>query len=889
MDNLYLFQMLGDDPKNIQRINDTLHDIKNSLFNNLYKAQRALSGFYSVTLNFSEHRLLRHNRIVFDVNHTYVEGVQRCNFRRSKYYKREVLCDDIYSNTDVFNKGVMVFIDGVMVNNFYVYFDEDRIEVRFAKYLKHNDIPEDGMLMSTIDDLTERDVKITIIIMPICKKAVGRTTVSSITNNEYKISRYADYMNGLSYINVGDTPMLFTSVYDTSFDKTGNRYACIEYTEDGENLLIDESSLTITNGMPNAIVNVNMFFPDNFLLHKTVDNNGWFTIPIQKMPVPIEGILVFKKQTDSSKLILDHTATIDMYYPNIYRINSDHDGEYVIYVFYNPDTDLIGITHTNELHLYTSLMDGVTEYIDGTIPEYIKTYEPISMQYTIDDYTDSGIEDTLEYKIERLRGVIRDNPVLYKYYLQRYVDTYPNVFTVVSEEEYDSRLRNDTSIELPNNPVVTFDSPRYMFSMRRENNAQVFRFFIDNRAYHVTNNETMFYDDNYAYFYIPVEYINIGSHIEVQKLHKNMMSQEYVVDTSVPTKITLDPSYMATAEDLFITHNTGTIEEYIIDGFTLCFKLEDGREPQDKDIVIDGVSYRPVDDIMFERFIELYIIWDNDDLNGETISVRSDKYNIQMSGFNGTATVDLDRRINTDRRNFLIFRDGRLMSPRGIKLRYGKDYNGTHRVQALLTQEEGVEITAQHMPDKYNLVCDYADDYVKRLRIYQKYLDTNEGIYGREDNIYDKQIECSEELRNRILETGHYVDLTNLITKPLDFRWYEIYMNGLKLTEKDVIFIGAYQMIITLYDDYPDIDSFVISDMIGFIEKYVIPLPLLNPDWEQVTDEMIYEYPELMDRRNNVVFDGDTKLTMTSSILLNPDEEQGLSLSDVHVTGGDGV
>jgi hypothetical protein len=884
MDNLYLFEILRDDPKNIKRINDTLHDIKNSLFTTLYQAQRALSDFQSVTMDFSNHRPLRHNRIVFDVSHTYIEGVARCNFRRSKFYRREVLCDDIFRNTDVFTKGVLVFINGLMVTNFYVYFDEDRIEIRFARYLTYNGVPNDGMTMSTIDELTESGAKITIVIMPICKKAVGNTTTQNIINNEYKISRYAGYLNGLSYINVGDTPWLFVSILHDSYRLTGRQYICADYTEVGENLIVDEGVFAnVAN--KSRTTSIDMFFPDSFLLKKTVSNDGWFAVPIQNMPVPKENMLVFRKH--DSGLILDHTATIDMYYPNIYHINSDYDGEYIVYVFYNPDTDHIGITHTNELALYTTFIDGVTEYADDTIPEYIKTYEPVSMQYNIDDYENSGIEETLEYKIERLRAVIKENPMLYKYYLKRYVDTYPNVFDVVSDEDYTSRLRNDTSKELPNLPTVIFDSPRYMFSMRRENNAQVFRFFIDNKAYHVTNNETMFYDDNFAYFYISTEYIHVGSHIEIQKLHNNMMSQEYVVDTSVPTKITLDPLYMAAAEDLFITHNTGTIEEYITDGFTLCIKLDNNREPTPDDIVIDNVTYRPINDIIFERFTELYLIWDNDDLNGETISIRSDKYNIQMTGFDGTATVDLDRRINRDRRNFLIFRDGRLMSPKGIKLRYGNDYNGTHRVQALLTQEEGVEITAQHMPDKYNLVCDYADDYVKRLRIYQKYLDTDEAIYGREDNIYDKQIECSEELRNRILETGHYVDLTNLITKPLDFRWYEIYMNGLKLTEKDVIFIGAYQMIITLYDDYPDIDSFVISDMIGFIEKYVIPLPFLNPDWEQVTDEMIYEYPELMDRRNNVVFDGDTQLTMTSSILLNPDEELGIALSDVHVTGGD--
>ena len=246
MDNLYLFEILGDDPKNIKRINDTLHDIKNSLFTTLYQAQRALSNFHSVTMDFSNHRLLRHNRIVFDVNHTYIEGAARCNFRRSKFYRREVLCDDIFRNTDVFTKGILVFIDGLMVTNFYVYFDEDRIEIRFAKYLTYNGIPNDGMTMSTIDELTESGAKISIVIIPICKKAIGETTVRNIVVNDHTISRYADYMNGLSYIDVGDTPMLFIADHKESFNLTGTRYTCMDFVEVGDSLMIDDSTYDIS-------------------------------------------------------------------------------------------------------------------------------------------------------------------------------------------------------------------------------------------------------------------------------------------------------------------------------------------------------------------------------------------------------------------------------------------------------------------------------------------------------------------------------------------------------------------------------------------------------------------------------------------------------------------
>lgn len=882
MDNAYLFEMLNDEPGNIKRINSTLYDIKNTLYANLYKAQQALCGFYQTRIKFSSYRPLRHNRIAFDVNYTYIEGKRRCEFKRSQYYKREVFCDEIFKHPEIFNKGVMVFVDGKLTNNFYVYFKDNSLEIRFARYTKHQGTPADGMMHTAIDQYEIDDVTVSVVIMPICKKVIGAATQNTLIGDNYIVSEYADYLLSLSYTDVGRTPMLFINIATADTNISGALYDCMSYTKNNTDLILSDVTFESPHG--SSVMSVVMFYPDGILVDKVVPSDGWFSLPLQRTPIPKENILVFRKGSGSN-MVLDDRATITMYYPNIYHIESTHDGEFYIYAFYNNDTGTIGLTHANELNIYTSYMDGVIEYSDNTIPEYIKTYKPVAMEYNIGDYNESSLEP-LEYKINKLREVIKENPALYSYYLEKYVEMYPNVFTVVDEEDYASRLRTDTSQELPDKPVYTFAEERYMFSMKRENNAQIFRFFIDNKAYHVYMPNTVFYDNDYAYIYIPAEYIHVGSHIEVQKLHDNTMVKAYVVDSSVPTHIVIDDMYRTAAEDLYMTHRAGAIEEYVTTGFTICEKIPVSRRTYNTDLIIGGEVYRPVDKLSFVRYRDLYIVWDNDDLDGETILIRTDKYNIQLGGFDGLVQKELRAPINTDKRNFLSFRDGRLMAPFAIKIRYADNSNGPHVIQSLIAQDADTEVVVQHMPDKYNLECDYTDSYVKRLRIYQKYLDVNDVIEGRQDNIYDNQINSSDELMERIEASGHFVDLTNMISKPLDFRWYEIYMNGLKLTENDVKFIGPYQMVITLQDDYPDIDSFIIIDLLGFIQKYVLPLPFINPDWVQVTDEMIEEYPEVMDRRNNVVFDSDVIHSMESSILLNPDIAEGYTLSDIHVEGG---
>lgn len=875
MDNLYLFEMLNDHPNNVKMINDTLHDIKNSLYDHLYIAQRALSQFHRVDINFSKCRFLRHNRIVFDIAYTYIENENRCDFRNSKYYKKEVLCDDLFKNPDIFSRAIMVFIDGKLMNNFYVYFAEDRLEIRFARYMKTMGDIDDGMHRLAIDELIKRDTIVSIVFMPICKKATGEIPYKRLAEDNLSISRYADYLMGSSYVDVGDTPMIFMS--DSLFGNSGVgiRYNAMMFDRIEDVMTIyDKTYSHATYDLYNPQMYINILYPANIVSVKTVYTNGWFALPIKRTPIPKENILVFKKSAteNSSILEFDHTAKIEMYYPNVYRIDSDHTGEYIIYAFYNDDIEHSPLIHYNELNLYMRFMDGLPEYVDGTIPEYIKNYKPIDLEYSIDDYKSTKSE-ALEYKIQKLREVIYQNPALYSYYLKRYVEAYPNITLEINPEVYNSRLRTDTSIEMPDNPVVTFDSPRFMFSVRRSNNFQLFKFFIDRKAYYPTDDE-VFYDGEFMYIYLSTDIVRMESYIEIQKMYDSTFTKSYTVTPGVPIHVSIDKESRAAVEDLYITHNNGIIEEYITD-YRIYEKLDNTRDFRMNDTIFSGERYRPIELTSFYKYSDVYIVITDESLDGETITVRSDKRTMIFREFADERKSEINSNVNKDKRNYVIYRDGRLMAPVGVKVRYNEDSNGPHTIQSLIATEEDTVVVASHLPDKYNLVCEYADDYVKRLRIYQRYMDTEEEIDGREGNIYDMQIASSVELENRILDSGHFVDLTNLITKPLDFRWYDIYMNGLKLTERDVTFISPYQMIINLYDDYPDIDTFIIIDMIGFIKKYVIPLPFVNPDWVQVTDAMIDEYPEVMDDNLNVVFDSDTIRTMTGDVLLNPDLADG--------------
>ena len=73
MDNSFLFQTLNDNPDNIRIINESLYDIKASLFKNLYDAQYGLTDVYQTVIDFATLRVVDSATIAFDINFGFID------------------------------------------------------------------------------------------------------------------------------------------------------------------------------------------------------------------------------------------------------------------------------------------------------------------------------------------------------------------------------------------------------------------------------------------------------------------------------------------------------------------------------------------------------------------------------------------------------------------------------------------------------------------------------------------------------------------------------------------------------------------------------------------------------------------------------------------------
>ena len=994
MDNNFIFQFLGDDPENVKNINQTLFDIQRSTFNELLAAQRALCGVRKYTKNFSDGEYYRNVRYVFDVPYTFIGSGKRIDHRYSDFYKKEIPVDAIYMRPDLFDFVPIVFVDGRLYDNFYVVAMEDYTQIRFGVYSGRRSDFTDGFTLPEITNFISSDTKITIVFMPLYKYTAGSLSYNTLTSGRFELTD--DGFISSSNIANGTSPFIFVAG-DTD-NTTVKGYTVVSTTLTDSTCMFSKAQLPQMTNKKSKHSVYSLYFANNFRKYYvgnsdiptvTVDvpdsasgpvrcrdifagADGWFSLPLGDMPCPVDSILVFRYYSDAPA-VYDHDATITLHYPNVYKIDSvadDNDG-YIVMAFYNDNISPYKIKLRDELSLYRMFCARIdnsgmaSTFADGTVSDYVSTYNPIETNYGIDDYNSGDTAgQPLAYKLETLRNLIYNDPMLYARYLERFVDTIPTYKTIATKEYITDKTRTNTSKDIPSMNTVTFDSPMVVFGVDRFDFSDGVIVIADNK---VSTPDHTYITDDTIYVYIDKSNITVGSTIEFYLLTDYTYAKEYILHSGEAVKITLPEFNNVRPEDIYLTTLVGGVSTAVSD-YTLCEKIDSNlREILPTDVKISNDYYRPIDNNYFIKYPELYII-SGDSLDGVTVTVRTDKFNEVVSATGSAEDYTINRSINSGKRSFMVYRDGRLMSPAASHLSVNVNNDGPHRFRSNVFMDPDTEFSVWHSSEKYNLVAEYhnEDINVKRLRFYQRYLDVEDDeIDGRGGNIYDNQLsssasstvanitslvtnfyyvrntlpagkytiaysrhdaavyvnvdllegswialddmnstvmihyvtpnveytsslELTDDISDSVPITNYairakYVDMTGVLTKPIDFRWYDIYLNGLKLTERDVMILSPYTLLVLVEDDYPDIDCLIYVDLVDFILEWVVPndelgrdgLDLINPDWEQITPAMVEDYPELMDDNTNLFLNPDMAENIRANIILDPDSEEG--------------
>lgn len=505
------------------------------------------------------------------------------------------------------------------------------------------------------------------------------------------------------------------------------------------------------------------------------------------MPIPIENFIVVKNPVGKDKgfEIVKNKDALELYYPNIYKIvdkDMQPGDEYRIYYFYYKGYDL---HYTPIHHFYYEFLDDVfqkplEEIVDKLyrgkmdLSEYFTEEQTISFNevfqkiirykyyyhlYGEIDFLhrylseDKNIgKEPVEYKDETLRDWIRVEPFVLREYVleQKHRGVVYQFFT--NTIDLSSRSRMNTSLELGTN--VTFEEERYVFAISNKMvypNPLNIRCFVDGIfVMDLYQDRKLFMD----YIYIPSSMVTEDSYIELEILQEYGIEEEVTFTSMEDTKsisiIEPDKNITPTIADLVFIDSTDDTTRYDTNFFDIIAHYKEG------DFDVKPVS--PKKPIRFTRLTNFTIRPNEDTVLNIPFKIRlskiasGERYVIKEPGQQRFSLIS--DKFGFSSEYIRIFVNGRIL-PRG---RY---FINTLYNYPLV-----------YLMDEYNV-----GDVV--------YIDITPYRY--------KQIYYQEELS----KDTTIIDLKGYITKPFDIRYYDVYMNGRKLSIPNVYFVDPWSITLT--------------------------------------------------------------------------------------------
>lgn len=842
-------------------LENTLNDIKQTSFNYLYNLQLSLTGYKRFDLKMSDLKLSRKilhrvhkfpRKYVAHIKSSFIDPNKRLKFKESNFYNKEINLFEIASNPDIFSNIFLIFIDGKFIDCIDVICKEDTTTFIF-------DIAEGsnitGIPKNYFDELLNNDADITIYLMPNCSYGVYETNINvlrkykdNLSLSRFNISENLD--NDTEYITfINDNDLLFTSI--------------ITDTENSnESLRFFDNTI---NNFNSKYVHLNIFGFRNLLDKKELPGTEeYFSIDIQDMPIPKENIMIFRNI--DGKKIFAHDINIEMYYPNIYKIvgNTNND-DLTLFILYFDDTESVGLKYENELSLYYRFSNNILDkYKDNTIPEIIKNFNPDTYEYDIKNFESTEYyDDHFKYKIEKLRTWVNENNELVKYYLNDQYKRPIGYYIDISNIDLSSKIKENNFNEIQDETKQEiFQEPRYLFILRDELKEGLLhiRFFIDGYFYVP---DKIYRQNGYMYCYIPTTLINENSIIEIEKFLDYMYTDSFrFSDLNERRHIKLyTENVHVNKNDLFFVDSdtkyylNPDFFSIIIQENEMEFELigDIFKEIKEFDIKINN-------DLLLNKNITMYIRkrafcheWD--------ITTEEEKID--------PAIFDLDS--IKDKRHYRVFRNGRLVPLNLYNIDFLDQITDKFAVNILMEKYIGDKIVIECSPFKYRQVCEI----------------------------------------EQINENG-FVDLSGYIDKAFDLKWYDVYLNGIKLNKNNIFTLSPTKILLknvktlkrlvileknrdseffpitnissihdTIWDNIPEIQNAIMSeqqpivdtiedivtvnvsefieDMIHFYELFM-KFMFINPDEEQISDEAISSFQTLV---NN------------ECVLLNPDVSPG--------------
>lgn len=783
----------------------------------------------------------------FDIDYDLIHVMNREEFRTSPYYQSRFTIYDMIWNPDIFTKIPIVIIDDKVIWDYKLQIKKDT--ATFTLPFKRQFVIKDER-KSIDDDITYVDHKIQVLVvdniyytrMKVHKNSSGiiynpssgllkldenifkKDLIQDITNKtteEFLKKFHKSYIFNLSEEQKYEYQTELNrriSVTTKLPDQTGIMMASIHFPNDaGRGYELGSSLLPMTHDEHyySVILKGNLkkqfdeyrsdmyistVFVNKLRKHIFYDGHDYNIaetdkkaklIVLQeeeripyKSPIPVENFMVFKRNDINSDIILQkNTEALALHYPNIYEIvdkDMKTNNVYEIYYFYHEMSDY---KYTVMFDFYFNFLwikfhkkpleqilsdiyfgrANLSNYTQKQLNDFeevfksIMNYKDFVYKYGETDFLHRyqvlpGNKDKtpVEYKIETLKEWIRQDEWLLRDYVLEQNKLGDSYHLFANTLDLDERLRTDTSNEL--RYTYVFDEPRYVFAFSNNRPSDLLdcRIFVDGLLIgNVYQDNNLFMD----YFYVPASAVKNDSYIELEVFPKYQFTQPVTFTSmdDVKTIILNEPEekIFPTAADLYYIDNENKKDEIRFAGnvceITECYAEGNYKvETLDKD--------KPVKFTRLKKFTLKPTI---PEILNKTVNVTINKCsNIIrfITEHDGYPFIEIpETNWNYDMHYLRIFVNGRIIS------------RNKYRV---LTTTEKARIMFFEYYEKGSLI----------------YIDVTPYRYN--EVFYKEELTSGDLLLN----------LKNVITKPFDIRYYDVYINGRKMSINNVMSISPWEI-----------------------------------------------------------------------------------------------
>ena len=688
-------------------------------------------------------------------------------YRRSNVYDKILTMADIANHQHIFDHNFLLFIGGELITTCEIYPMGDTVRVSIDVATNAH---TDGISYETYLKYVDENPTVSILFVPSYDLYVFDTSYAALSGTNFNMKpeditgfqKRSDYEGYMEFTNIGT---------DLAVCDLVNSLMAIN--QDGR---VDIQNVWNTPGIR---IKVWQFcFKHGFAIAANPETSApYFQLSGYPFPIPVEDLLIFRLDGNVELLITDEEASLTKYYPNMYQLidhreqteeeemNNPLSLETRVYVFFNDIFTTEAEMYKNEFAIYCEHINIFDRLIHDNLDAVIKGYDPETFTYSEKDYDSSiFVPHIINYKVAKLREFITNNPdILHTYWkmLGYPCEKYYLDMTIFDLEE---RVRIDTSQEAADlDYTETFNQDCYVFAMKKEfamTQDYAFRIWVDglfiNEAdYHLYSGR------NFYYIYIPTRLITEDSLIELERYR--VCTDTYrggIVNNEVEFIEYIPPAHSwCQARDIVVVDQENNkyvdptlyeikhFSEYLQDWVTI---------PNDGAYRVAGemIHIHILDQMLYGKPI-LYGIYQADFMTSSKPYDPDADNPTLIGGQFPYVKMDVPNYGNYAQSSFRMFLNGRMCTEGQFYIRSTDNYGGIMTARTTTSLQAGDVLTLDRVPGNYRTV-----------------------VYKEE-----------------IGERG-YIDLDGEIPLPLSFRWYDIYLNGIRLNRNMVDFVSPTKMYI---------------------------------------------------------------------------------------------